>query len=175
MKIMVYGADGVGKTTLCKALASGNCRPLKDAYTECEDGITKYHISYVDNEITLIDAESAERANLYLLSVDTEIDAALLVADARKGLTDPVRELTEGCIETWAQNFVVFFNGCENIRDIERIKTLEAEAETMLEEAGHYDGAEMFAGSALLALNEPESDWADGAGIILDYITDILY
>ena len=88
------------------------------------------------------------------------MDGAILVVAATDGVMAQTREHILLARQVGVPYIIVFLNKCDMVDDPERIELVEMEVNEQLEEYG-FEGCPIIKGSALKALEDPNSEWGD--------------
>ena len=89
-----------------------------------------------------------------------QMDGAILVVAATDGVMAQTKEHILLSRQVGVPKIVVFLNKCDMVDDPELLELVEMEVTEQLEEYG-FDGTPIVRGSALQALNDPNSEWGD--------------
>jgi elongation factor Tu len=91
-----------------------------------------------------------------------QMDGAILVVSAADGPMPQTREHILLARQVGVPQLIVFLNKCDMVEDEELLELVEMEVQELLEEY-EFDSmaTPIIRGSALMALEDPESDWGD--------------
>ena len=100
-----------------------------------------------------------------------QMDGAILVVSAADGPMPQTREHILLSRQVGVPYIVVFLNKCDMVDDEELLELVEMEVRELLDEYDFPgDDTPIVRGSALKALEEPESEWGDGIIELFEYI-----
>jgi elongation factor Tu len=104
-----------------------------------------------------------------------QMDGALLIVSAADGPMPQTREHLLLARQVGVPNIVVFLNKADMVDDEELIELVEMEVRELLSEY-EFDGdnAPVIVGSALKALEEPESEWGEKILALMDEIDEYI-
>ena len=164
-----------GKTTLTAAitktlnarLGTGEAVAFENidkAPEERERGITisTAHVEYETERRHYAHVDCPGHAD-YVKNIITgaaQMDGAILVVAATDGVMAQTKEHILLARQVGVPYIVVFLNKCDMVDDEELIELVEMEVTEQLEEYG-FTGCPIIKGSALKALEDPNSEWGD--------------
>ena len=164
-----------GKTTLTAAITkvlservSGNeatdFENIDKAPEERERGITisTAHVEYETENRHYAHVDCPGHADYVknMITGAAQMDGAILVVAATDGVMAQTKEHILLSRQVGVPYIVVFLNKCDMVDDDELIELVEMEVTEQLEEYGFTD-CPIIKGSALKALEEPNSEWGD--------------
>ena len=166
-----------GKTTLTAAitkvlstrLGTGtnvDFENIDKAPEERERGITisSAHVEYETENRHYAHVDCPGHADYVknMITGAAQMDGSILVVSAADGPMPQTREHILLARQVGVPQLVVFLNKCDMVDDEELLELVEMEVQELLEEYD-FDALEtpIVRGSALKALEEPESDWGD--------------
>ena len=115
------------------------------------------HADYVKNMIT-----GAAQMDAGILVVAAQMDAGILVVAATDGVMAQTREHILLARQVGVPYIVVFMNKCDMVDDPELLELVDMEIRELLNEYGFPgDDTPIIQGSALKALEDPNSEWGD--------------
>ncbi|MBQ7916734.1 MAG: elongation factor Tu, partial [Firmicutes bacterium] len=153
--------------TLNKRLGTGEAvdfANIDKAPEERERGITisTAHVEYETNNRHYAHVDCPGHAD-YVKNMITgvaQMDGAILVVAATDGPMAQTREHILLSRQVGVPYIVVFLNKCDMVDDEELLELVEMEVTEALDEYGFGDSP-IVRGSALMALEDPESEWGD--------------
>jgi elongation factor Tu len=89
------------------------------------------------------------------------MDGAILVVAATDGVMAQTKEHVLLARQVGVPRMVVFLNKCDMVDDDELLELVEMEVTELLTEYGFDEDTPIIRGSALQALNDPDSKWGD--------------
>ncbi|MEA1972709.1 MAG: elongation factor Tu [Candidatus Cloacimonadota bacterium] len=166
-----------GKTTLTAAItkvlhhrlgigANVDFENIDKAPEERERGITisSAHVEYETEARHYAHVDCPGHADYVknMITGAAQMDGAILVVSAADGPMPQTREHILLARQVGVPKLVVFLNKCDMVDDEELLELVEMEVQELLEEYD-FDALEtpIIRGSALLALEDPDSEWAD--------------
>ena len=164
-----------GKTTLTAAITkvlaervSGNEKVdfenIDKAPEERERGITisTAHVEYQTEKRHYAHVDCPGHADYVknMITGAAQMDGAILVVAATDGVMAQTKEHILLSRQVGVPYIVVFLNKCDMVDDEELIELVEMEVTEQLEEYGFND-CPIIKGSALKALEDPNSEWGD--------------
>ena len=166
-----------GKTTLTAAITKvlakrmpSNVNQIVDfanidkAPEERERGITinTAHVEYETNARHYAHVDCPGHADYVknMITGAAQMDGAILVVAATDGVMAQTREHVLLARQVGVPAMVVFLNKCDMVDDEELIELVEMEVSELLDEYG-FEGTPIVKGSALKALEDPDSEWGD--------------
>ena len=164
-----------GKTTLTAAITkvlaervSGNTATdfsnIDKAPEERERGITisTAHVEYQTENRHYAHVDCPGHADYVknMITGAAQMDGAILVVAATDGVMAQTKEHILLSRQVGVPYIVVFMNKCDMVDDPELIELVEMEVTEQLEEYGFKD-CPIIKGSALKALEDPNSEWGD--------------
>ena len=164
-----------GKTTLTAAitktlherLGTGEAVAFENidkAPEERERGITisTAHIEYQTEKRHYAHVDCPGHADYVknMITGAAQMDGAILVVAATDGLMAQTKEHILLSRQVGVPAIVVFLNKCDMVDDDELLELVEMEVTEQLEEYGFHD-CPIIRGSALKALEDPNSEWGD--------------
>ncbi|MFO7820192.1 MAG: elongation factor Tu, partial [Halanaerobacter sp.] len=177
-----------GKTTttaaITKVLAQdensvANFEDIDNAPEEKERGITiaTSHVEYETENRHYAHVDCPGHADYVknMITGAAQMDGSLLVVSAADGPMPQTREHLLLARQVGVPKIVVFLNKADMVEDEELIELVEMEVRDLLNEyefAG--DEAPVIVGSALKALEEPDSEWGEKILDLMDAIDDYI-
>ena len=164
-----------GKTTLTAAitktlnarLGTGEAVAFENidkAPEEGERGITisTAHVEYETEKRHYAHVDCPGHADYVknMITGAAQMDGAILVVAATDGVMAQTKEHILLARQVGVPYIVVFLNKCDMVDDEELIELVEMEVTEQLEEYG-FTGCPIIKGSALKALEDPNSEWGD--------------
>ena len=164
-----------GKTTLTAAitktlnarLGTGEAVAFENidkAPEERERGITisTAHVEYETERRHYAHVDCPGHADYVknMITGAAQMDGAILVVAATDGVMAQTKEHILRARQVGVPYIVVFLNKCDMVDDEELIELVEMEVTEQLEEYG-FTGCPIVKGSALKALEDPNSEWGD--------------
>ncbi len=164
-----------GKTTLTAAITSvlaarvaGNAAVdfanIDKAPEERERGITisTAHVEYETENRHYAHVDCPGHADYVknMITGAAQMDGAILVVAATDGVMAQTKEHILLARQVNVPYIIVFLNKCDMVDDPELIELVEMEVSEALEEYG-FEGCPIIQGSALKALEDPNSEWGD--------------
>ena len=164
-----------GKTTLTAAitktlherLGTGEAVAFENidkAPEERERGITisTAHVEYETEKRHYAHVDCPGHADYVknMITGAAQMDAAILVVAATDGVMAQTREHILLARQVGVPYVVVFMNKCDMVDDEELLELVEMEITEQLEEY-EFEGCPIIKGSALKALEDPNSEWGD--------------
>ena len=164
-----------GKTTLTAAitktlherLGTGEAVAFENidkAPEERERGITisTSHVEYETEKRHYAHVDCPGHADYVknMITGAAQMDGAILVVDATDGLMAQTKEHILLSRQVGVPAIVVFLNKCDMVDDDELLELVEMEVTEQLEEYEFHD-CPIIRGSALKALEDPNSEWGD--------------
>ena len=164
-----------GKTTLTAAITKvlaervpGNEKVdfenIDKAPEERERGITisTAHVEYETEHRHYAHVDCPGHADYVknMITGAAQMDGAILVVAATDGVMAQTKEHILLARQVGVPYIVVFLNKCDMVDDEELIELVEMEVTEQLEEYG-FTGCPIIKGSALKALEDPNSEWGD--------------
>ncbi len=173
-----------GKTTLTAAITkvlsqrvAGNSftefDKIDKAPEERERGITisTAHVEYSTENRHYAHVDCPGHADYVknMITGAAQMDGAILVVAATDGVMAQTREHILLSRQVGVPHIVVFLNKCDMVDDEELIELVEMEVTEELEEYGFTD-CPIIKGSALKALEDPDSEWGDKIMELMDTV-----
>ena len=164
-----------GKTTLTAAITkvlservAGNeatdFENIDKAPEERERGITisTAHVEYETEKRHYAHVDCPGHADYVknMITGAAQMDGAILVVAATDGVMAQTKEHILLSRQVGVPYIVVFMNKCDMVDDEELLELVEMEITEQLEEYG-FEGCPIIRGSALKALEDPNSEWGD--------------
>ena len=164
-----------GKTTLTAAITkvlservAGNeatdFENIDKAPEERERGITisTAHVEYSTENRHYAHVDCPGHADYVknMITGAAQMDGAILVVAATDGVMAQTKEHILLSRQVGVPYITVFLNKCDMVDDPELIELVEMEVTEQLEEYG-FEGCPIIKGSALKALEDPNSEWGD--------------
>ncbi|MGM0368990.1 MAG: elongation factor Tu [Bacillota bacterium] len=177
-----------GKTTTTAAITKvlardensvANFEDIDNAPEEKERGITiaTSHVEYETENRHYAHVDCPGHADYVknMITGAAQMDGALLIVSAADGPMPQTREHLLLARQVGVPNIVVFLNKADMVDDEELIELVEMEVRELLSEY-EFDGdsAPVIVGSALKALEEPESEWGEKILELMDEIDDYI-
>ena len=174
-----------GKTTLTAAITSvlavrqGGTAVAFDqidkAPEEKERGITisTAHIEYetANRHYAHVDCPGHADYVKNMITGAAQMDGAILVVAATDGVMAQTKEHILLARQVGVPKIVVFLNKCDMVDDPELIELVEMEVTEQLEEYG-FEDCPIIKGSALKALEDPDSKWGDNIMELMDTVDE---
>jgi len=173
-----------GKTTLTAAITNvlshrvaGNefvdFANIDKAPEERERGITisTAHVEYSTERRHYAHVDCPGHADYVknMITGAAQMDGAILVVAATDGVMAQTKEHILLARQVGVPYIVVFLNKCDMVDDPELIELVEMEVTEQLEEYGFTD-CPIIKGSALKALEDPDSEWGDKIMELMDTV-----
>ena len=173
-----------GKTTLTAAITKvlaervpGNAKVdfenIDKAPEERERGITisTAHVEYQTEKRHYAHVDCPGHADYVknMITGAAQMDGAILVVAATDGVMAQTKEHILLSRQVNVPYIVVFLNKCDMVDDPELIELVEMEVTEQLEEYGFND-CPIIKGSALKALEDPNSEWGDKIMELMDTV-----
>jgi elongation factor Tu len=166
-----------GKTTLTAAITkvlstrlgfgtNVDFENIDKAPEERERGITisSAHVEYEtqDRHYAHVDCPGHADYVKNMITGAAQMDGAILVVSAADGPMPQTREHILLARQVGVPQLIVFLNKCDMVDDEELLELVEMEVQELLEEYD-FDSMEtpIIRGSALMALEDPDSEWGD--------------
>ena len=177
-----------GKTTLTAAISKvlsarveGNTATdfenIDKAPEERERGITisTAHIEYQTAKRHYAHVDCPGHADYVknMITGAAQMDGAILVVAATDGVMAQTKEHILLSRQVGVPYIVVFLNKCDMVDDPELIELVEMEVTEQLEEYGFND-CPIIKGSALKALEDPNSEWGDKIMELMDTVDEYI-
>ncbi len=177
-----------GKTTLTAAITRiladkvpGNeyveFDKIDKAPEEKERGITisTAHVEYQTDKRHYAHVDCPGHADYVknMITGAAQMDGAILVVAADDGVMPQTKEHVLLARQVGVPYIVVYLNKTDMVDDDELIELVEMEITEQLEEYG-FEGCPIIKGSALKALENPDSEWADSVLELLDTIDEYI-
>ncbi len=177
-----------GKTTLTAAITKTlNARlgtgeavafdMIDKAPEERERGITisTAHVEYETEKRHYAHVDCPGHADYVknMITGAAQMDGAILVVAATDGVMAQTKEHILLARQVGVPYIVVFLNKCDMVDDPELIELVEMEVTEQLEEYG-FEGCPIIKGSALKALEDPNSEWGDKILELMHTIDDYI-
>ena len=174
-----------GKTTLTAAITKFLAMKGQAEYTdyssidkapeERERGITinTAHVEYETDKRHYAHVDCPGHAD-YIKNMITgaaQMDGAILVVAATDGVMAQTKEHILLARQVGVPKIVVFLNKCDMVDDPELIELVEMEVTEQLEEYG-FEDCPIIKGSALKALEDPDSKWGDNIMELMDTVDE---
>ena len=175
-----------GKTTLTAAITNvlshrvaGNAfvdfAHIDKAPEERERGITisTAHVEYSTEKRHYAHVDCPGHADYVknMITGAAQMDGAILVVAATDGVMAQTKEHILLARQVGVPKIVVFLNKCDMVDDPELIELVEMEVTEQLEEYG-FEDCPIIKGSALKALEDPTSKWADNIMELMDTVDE---
>ena len=175
-----------GKTTLTAAITkvwaervAGNEKVdfenIDKAPEERERGITisTAHVEYSTEKRHYAHVDCPGHADYVknMITGAAQMDGAILVVAATDGVMAQTKEHILLSRQVGVPYIVVFMNKCDMVDDEELLELVEMEITEQLEEYG-FEGCPIIKGSALKALEDPNSEWGDKIMELMDTIDE---
>ncbi len=173
-----------GKTTLTAAISkvlservAGNEKVdfenIDKAPEERERGITisTAHIEYQTEKRHYAHVDCPGHADYVknMITGAAQMDGAILVVAATDGVMAQTKEHILLSRQVGVPYIIVFLNKCDMVDDPELIELVEMEVTEQLEEYD-FNGCPIIQGSALKALEDPNSEWGDKIMELMDTV-----
>ena len=173
-----------GKTTLTAAITKvlaarvpGNAQVdfenIDKAPEERERGITisTAHVEYQTEKRHYAHVDCPGHADYVknMITGAAQMDGAILVVAATDGVMAQTKEHILLSRQVGVPYIIVFLNKCDMVDDPELIELVEMEVTEQLEEYG-FEGCPIIKGSALKALEDPNSEWGDKIMELMDTV-----
>ena len=177
-----------GKTTLTAAITKtlaarveGNAavdfENIDKAPEERERGITisTAHVEYETAKRHYAHVDCPGHADYVknMITGAAQMDGAILVVAATDGVMAQTKEHILLSRQVGVPNIVVFLNKCDMVDDEELVELVEMEVTEQLEEYGFTD-CPIVKGSALKALEDPNSEWGDKIMELMDTVDETI-
>jgi elongation factor Tu len=177
-----------GKTTLTAAITKvlaerveGNTKVdfenIDKAPEEIERGITisTAHVEYQTAKRHYAHVDCPGHADYVknMITGAAQMDGAILVVAATDGVMAQTKEHILLSRQVGVPYIVVFLNKCDMVDDEELIELVEMEVTEQLEEYGFTD-CPIIKGSALKALEDPNSEWGDKIMELMDTVDEYI-
>ena len=177
-----------GKTTLTAAITKTlNVRlglgqavafeNIDKAPEERERGITisTAHVEYETNKRHYAHVDCPGHADYVknMITGAAQMDGAILVVAATDGVMAQTKEHILLSRQVGVPYIVVFMNKCDMVDDEELLELVEMEITEQLEEY-EFTGCPIVRGSALKALEDPNSEWGDKILELMDTVDDYI-
>ena len=177
-----------GKTTLTAAITkvlagrvAGNVvtdfDKIDKAPAERERGITisTAHVEYETTKRHYAHVDCPGHADYVknMITGAAQMDGAILVVAATDGVMAQTKEHILLSRQVGVPYIVVFMNKCDMVDDEELIELVEMEVTEQLEEYGFND-CPIVKGSALKALEDPDSEWGDKVMELMDTVDEYI-
>ena len=177
-----------GKTTLTAAITkvlaarvSGNeatdFENIDKAPEERERGITisTAHVEYETEKRHYAHVDCPGHADYVknMITGAAQMDGAILVVAATDGVMAQTKEHILLSRQVNVPYIVVFLNKCDMVDDPELIELVEMEVTEALEEYG-FEDCPIIKGSALKALEDPNSEWGDKIMELMDTVDEYI-
>ena len=177
-----------GKTTLTAAITKtlserveGNAavdfENIDKAPEERERGITisTAHVEYETAKRHYAHVDCPGHADYVknMITGAAQMDGAILVVAATDGVMAQTKELILLSRQVGVPYIVVFMNKCDMVDDEELLELVEMEITEQLEEYGFND-CPIIQGSALKALEDPNSEWGDKIMELMDAVDEYI-
>ena len=175
-----------GKTTLTAAITNvlshrvaGNSfvdfAHIDKAPEERERGITisTAHVEYSTEKRHYAHVDCPGHADYVknMITGAAQMDGAILVVAATDGVMAQTKEHILLARQVGVPKIVVFLNKCDMVDDPELIELVEMEVTEQLEEYG-FEDCPIIKGSALKALEDPDSKWGDNIMELMDTVDE---
>ena len=175
-----------GKTTLTAAITKTLNQRLglgqavafdmiDKAPEERERGITinSAHVEYETNNRHYAHVDCPGHADYVknMITGAAQMDGAILVVAATDGVMAQTKEHILLARQVGVPKIVVFLNKCDMVDDPELIELVEMEVTEQLEEYG-FEDCPIIKGSALKALEDPDSKWGDNIMELMDTVDE---
>ena len=177
-----------GKTTLTAAITKvlaerveGNEKVdfenIDKAPEERERGITisTAHVEYSTEKRHYAHVDCPGHADYVknMITGAAQMDGAILVVAATDGVMAQTKEHILLSRQVGVPYIIVFLNKCDMVDDPELIELVEMEVTEQLEEY-EFEGCPIIQGSALKALEDPNSEWGDKIMELMDTVDDYI-
>ncbi len=177
-----------GKTTLTAAITKVLATKMPSAVNQIVDfanidkapeererGITinTAHVEYETSKRHYAHVDCPGHADYVknMITGAAQMDGAILVVAATDGVMAQTREHVLLARQVGVPAMVVFLNKCDMVDDEELIELVEMEVSELLDEYG-FEGTPIVKGSALKALEDPNSEWADKIMELMDTVDE---
>ena len=173
-----------GKTTLTAAITkvlaervegntAENFEDIDKAPEERERGITisTAHVEYETEKRHYAHVDCPGHADYVknMITGAAQMDGAILVVAATDGVMAQTKEHILLSRQVGVPYIVVFMNKCDMVDDEELLELVEMEITEQLEEY-EFEGCPIIKGSALKALEDPNSEWGDKIMELMDTV-----
>ncbi|MBR3397969.1 MAG: elongation factor Tu, partial [Lachnospiraceae bacterium] len=101
-----------------------------------------------------------------------QMDGAILVVAATDGVMAQTKEHVLLARQVGVPAMVVYLNKCDMVDDDELLELVEMEVTELLTEYGFSEDTPIVRGSALQALNDPDSKWGDAVMELLNAVDE---
>ena len=177
-----------GKTTLTAAITkvlaervAGNAKVdfenIDKAPEERERGITisTAHVEYQTENRHYAHVDCPGHADYVknMITGAAQMDGAILVVAATDGVMAQTKEHILLSRQVGVPYIVVFMNKCDMVDDEELLELVEMEITEQLEEY-NFNDCPIVKGSALLALEDPSSEWGDKVMELMDTVDEFI-
>ena len=177
-----------GKTTLTAAItkvlaarvegnAATDFENIDKAPEERERGITisTSHVEYTTNKRHYAHVDCPGHADYVknMITGAAQMDGAILVVAATDGVMAQTKEHILLSRQVGVPYIVVFLNKCDMVDDEELLELVEMEVTEQLEEYDFND-CPIIKGSALKALEDPNSEWGDKIMELMDTVDEYI-
>ena len=177
-----------GKTTLTAAItkvlaarvegnAATDFENIDKAPEERERGITisTSHVEYSTNKRHYAHVDCPGHADYVknMITGAAQMDGAILVVAATDGVLAQTKEHILLSRQVGVPYIVVFLNKCDMVDDEELLELVEMEVTEQLEEYDFND-CPIIKGSALKALEDPNSEWGDKIMELMDTVDEYI-
>ncbi len=177
-----------GKTTLTAAITkvlservAGNVPTdfdnIDKAPEEKERGITiaTAHVEYETEKRHYAHVDCPGHADYVknMITGAAQMDGAILVVAATDGVMAQTKEHILLSRQVGVPYIVVFMNKCDMVDDEELLELVEMEIQEVLEEY-NFNDCPIIQGSALLALEDPSSEWGDKVMELMDTVDEYI-
>ena len=152
---------------------------IDNAPEERERGITisASHVEYETENRHYAHVDTPGHADYVknMITGAAQMDGAILVVSAADGPMPQTREHILLARQVGVPKIVVFLNKADQVDDEELIELVEMEVRELLDEY-EYDGdnAPVIVGSALKAIESPESEWGDKIMELMDAVDEYI-
>ena len=177
-----------GKTTLTAAITKVLATKMPSAVNQIVDfanidkapeererGITinTAHVEYETSKRHYAHVDCPGHADYVknMITGAAQMDGAILVVAATDGVMAQTREHVLLARQVGVPAMVVFLNKCDMVDDEELIELVEMEVSELLDEYG-FEGTPIVKGSALKALEDPNSEWGDKIMELMDTVDE---
>ena len=177
-----------GKTTLTAAITkvlaervAGNAKVdfenIDKAPEERERGITisTAHVEYQTEKRHYAHVDCPGHADYVknMITGAAQMDGAILVVAATDGVMAQTKEHILLSRQVGVPYIVVFMNKCDMVDDEELLELVEMEISEILEEY-EFEDCPIIQGSALMALEDPSSEWGDKVMELMDTVDEYI-
>ena len=177
-----------GKTTLTAAITkvlaervAGNAKVdfenIDKAPEERERGITisTAHVEYQTEKRHYAHVDCPGHADYVknMITGAAQMDGAILVVAATDGVMAQTKEHILLSRQVGVPYIIVFMNKCDMVDDEELLELVEMEITEQLEEY-EFEGCPIIKGSALKALEDPNSEWGDKIMELMDTVDEYI-